>query len=453
MATVTRFITYKIPEKSDYTSLLIYSSTTESGTYTLDDTLAYSYPTRATEYASLDTTKWYKIRFANSTEYSPYSVPFFGGSYDDREQFAAITTTFDGAGFASVSGFYSVTNLSTAQVEVADAAEALGTARAYIDLVTDDNSPYRFRRDWGNDITRRKYNASIEITKKAEIYFAASLVYQDIADDKMMISISGNLIPITTPVDLLVGDISPSGFLVAPSTSKNISVGQTSIQDKTVQDQVEIARFNLEKTLQLQKYNNEKNLAFASFLDGRQADKILKEANFLYQVARTYASKADALIDLIKPSTIQIRYGETKTRQFMNIGDIWSFANSSSGSSDPVFTENIAELTGLGSSLHTLYSLNSVTVNGTASQSVVPMQSATLMLNSSLIINGVTYFLDSWTDSTGIKVGKAGTSNGTAGYSLDVASTYAKIIWNNTAANGGFDLVAGDNITLTYWVA
>ena len=249
MATVTRFITYKIPERADYTSLLIYSSTTEGGVYTLTDTLAYNYPTRASEYNNLDTTKWYKIRFANSSEYSPYSAPFFGGSYDDREQFAAITTTFDGIGFASVSGFYNVTNLSVDQVPIADTMESLATARAYIDLVTDDNSPYRYKRDWGNDITRRKYNASIEITKKAEIYFAASLVYQDMADDKVMQGISGNLTTITTPIDIHYGNVEPGTSLVAPTTSKNISVGQTSIQDKSVQDQVEIARFNLEKTL------------------------------------------------------------------------------------------------------------------------------------------------------------------------------------------------------------
>jgi hypothetical protein len=266
-----------------------------------------------------------------------------------------------------------------------------------------------------------------------------------------MVGISGTYTILQTPIDLHPGNVEPGTALVAGTTNKNISVGQTSIQDRTVQDQVEVARFNLEKTLQLEKYNNEKNLAFAQFLDNRQIDRTMKEAAFFYQVSKTYAAKADALIDLIKPSAIQVRYGECKTRKFLHIGDVWAFAQTNV-SSDVIFTESVADLTGHGGSLSSLYSMSVIPVNGVTG-SVIPFQSATLLVNSALIINGVTYFLDSWINNLGItQVGKAGTSNGTAGFTLDVQNPIAKIKWNNTLANGGFDLVNGDNISLTFWM-
>lgn len=461
MSIVKRFISYQIPDSSAYNQIIVYDSATETGAYSLVESLAYVYPTRATEYDSIDTTKWYKIRFYDSVNavYSPYSQAFFGGQYDNETPFACITTTFDGGGFATVSGFYNVTNIDNTQVPVGDVATALRTARAYIDLITNDQSPYKYSRDWNTDISKRKYNAQIELIRSSEIYFAAALVYQDMADDRTLAGLSGTISTLTIPADLDASTIVPYSAVTPSTTAGNISIGQTSISDSTTADAVEAARFNLEKQLSVARYNNEKNLAFAEYNDKRQVNRYIQEAEFFTRLSVTYATKADALINLFKPTNIPVTYGLSLTRQkFLSPTSI--FAYTTTGTSTTVFSTNVAGLTGLGDDINGVsYALSAAnmvanSVNGVLGLDVYPTESATTLIDATLVVNGVTYWLDDWTDHTGVVgAGKAGTTGGVAGFSINfnTGAMYIELKWNFTLANGGFDLVAGDDVTLTYW--
>lgn len=462
MATVTRFITYQIPDNSDYNQLLIFDSTTETGTYSLLDTLNYSYPNRATEYTAINTEKWYKIRFYDSAngEYSPYSDAFFGGEADQNEPFAAITSTFDGVGFATASGFYQTTGLNNVQVDINDVKDALKTAKGYIDLITDDTSPYKYSRDHGTDVTRRKYNAQLELMRKAEIYFAAALVYQDMADDRVMMGLSGSISTVTVPSDLTADAISPSGFLTVSGNAQSFSVGQTSITEPQNSDQIDVARFNVDKQLMIARYNNEKNLAFATYLDDRQTNRYQNEGNFFAATSQRYAIRADALMELFKPSSISMRYGlRLKDHKFIDPGDIYTFSYTNL-STESAFVTNVADLTGLGSSFSGGYFLLNAsgmaanTVNGVTGVAVYPLESLTTLVDARLVVNGVTYWLDDWTDHTAtLTAGKAGSTGTSGGFSLDYNTgvSSVEIQWNFQASRGGFDITNTDDITFTYW--
>jgi hypothetical protein len=462
MSLVKRFITYQIPEDSGYNLLKIFESASEDGTYTLLDTLNYTYPNRATEYSAINTIKWYKIQFFNSTDgfSSPLSSPFFGGHYDDEAQFATITSTFDGAGFATVSGFYSTTNLNPDQIDVGDVSDAMRLARAYIDLVTYDQSPYKYSKNFGLETTRRKYNASIEVIKRSEIYFAAALIYQDMADDRTMMGLSGSITPILVPADLTSSGILPGSQLVVSGVATSISIGQTSINEPTTLDMIETARFNLDKELQIARYNNEKNLAFATYLDTRQTERYMKEATFFYNTSKTYANKANSLINTIKSPYIPITYGTSiSTQKFMNPGSIYNFSYTNIAT-DSIFVNNVADLTGLGSSFSGAYydlsAANMVanSVNGTLGVAVFPLESSTTLIDSRIVVNGVTYWLDNWTTNAGVvQPGHNGTTTSNDGFSLsfNTGAQYIKIKWNYTLANGGFNITNSDSITLTYW--
>ena len=533
MALVTRFITYELPNLATYDQLLLYESTTESGTFSLDQTLSYQYLTRATEVDNLNTDKWYKIRFYDTVNalYSPYSDVFYGGHYDDKEPFACVTSTFDGAGFATASGFYTTTRLKTEQVSVGLVKDALKTARAYVDVTLDDVSPYKYSIFVDTDNAKRKYNANIEITRKVEIYFAAALIYHDMADDQVMVGLSGSFTSLSVQADLTadtdvsgvvdvsgVADITadadldpraidPTGYMPASGyIAATISIGQTTIGDQERYDAVDAARFNVDKDLNIAKFNQEKeldvarfnvekelnlsrfnqekelsiarfnqekglsvaqhniqkNLEYARYLDAREVARQQALADFLYGISKSYAAKADALMNVIRPSTVRLRYNEIYSLQrFVNPADgIFPFAAAIPIVSVPTFNENTATLTGLGASFSgVFYALSAANmannpVNGVSGQAVFPLESATSLIASNLVVNGVTYYLDDWTDHNGVVLaGAAGAISGAAGYSLsyDTGDDFVEIEWNYTDGAGGFDIDNTDLIVLTYW--
>lgn len=184
MATVSATFTFGLPEDIDTNYLYIYSATTENGTYSLAAAIAYEYGVVTYEYDSTDTTKWYKIRFYNSTdaEYGPYSDPVYGGSFDNAAPFLAVSTTTDGCHYASTSDVYDYANLTTSDVTVSKVSKALKRARAVIDLRTTELDLDRFDL-YDTEIQRKKYNATLRILKEAEINIALGHLFKGIADE------------------------------------------------------------------------------------------------------------------------------------------------------------------------------------------------------------------------------------------------------------------------------
>lgn len=210
MATQSATFIFALPEDESSDQLLIYVSDTKTGTYSLDATETYNYGETTFEYDTLDDTKWYKIKFNNSSdsEAGPISAPVYGGDFAQGNPFLAISTGTDGAQFATVDEVYSYSTLTAAQVPRSRISEALRRARAVIDLRTVEFDIDRFTKTWDSKTSRKKFNAQLRILKEAEINIALGHIYRGLADDKV--------------IAVVTGTVNDAG---------SISIGNTSISD------------------------------------------------------------------------------------------------------------------------------------------------------------------------------------------------------------------------------
>lgn len=188
MATQSGVLKFALPEDTDSDQLLIYSSATRNGTYSLADTVAYSYGDSTYEYDSLDDTTWYKIKFNNSVdgEAGPISDPVYGGNFSNASPFLAVSTGTDGANYATTQDVFEYSTLTTDDVTTARVSQALRRARAVIDLKTAALNLDRFTRTFTTEVSRKKFNASLRIVREAEINIALGNIYRGLADDLIM---------------------------------------------------------------------------------------------------------------------------------------------------------------------------------------------------------------------------------------------------------------------------
>jgi hypothetical protein len=187
MATVSATFTFGLPEDTDSDYIYIYSATTEDGSYSEVTNVAYDYGEYTYEYDNTDDATWYKIRFYNSTddEWGPYSDPVYGGDFDKAAPFLAVSTTTDGAHYATVKDVYSYATLTAEDISSSEVSKALKRARAVVDLRTAELDVDRLEL-WDTNIARKKYNATLRILKEAEINLALGNIYRTLADDLVM---------------------------------------------------------------------------------------------------------------------------------------------------------------------------------------------------------------------------------------------------------------------------
>lgn len=176
--------TFALPDDALADRIYIYSSTTENGTYTLVTSAAYLYGTTQYLFATLDTTLWYTINFLNTgaTTFGPLSDPVYGGNYSSAAPFLVISSTSDGANYATTEDVYDYSDLTAADIEPEKVSKALRSARAMIDFRTASMNFQRFSF-FTTEIARRKYNAVLRIIWEAEINIALSNVYTNLSDD------------------------------------------------------------------------------------------------------------------------------------------------------------------------------------------------------------------------------------------------------------------------------
>lgn len=188
MATQSAIFTFALPEDVDSDQLLIHSSASKTGTYSLDTTVDYEYGASTYEYDLLDDTTWYKIQFNNSTdsETGPLSDPVYGGDFSKASPFLAVSTQYDGAQYATIQDVYDYSTLHLEDVTPERVSQALRRARAVIDLKTADLNLDRFTRTFNTDTSRKKFNATLRIVKEAEINITIGNVYRGISDDLVM---------------------------------------------------------------------------------------------------------------------------------------------------------------------------------------------------------------------------------------------------------------------------
>ena len=380
MAIVKGIFVHGIPDDTNADVLRILESTTENGTYSVVGSYEYTHGYRTVEHDTIDTLKWYKIEFYNTSDANlgARSDAIYGGDYDKSKPFVALSTTFDGAGYATASELYSTSHLTEEDVTVSEAQRKLKLARAFIDLVTETQDIDKFSRIYKSDIARRKYNAYMEVLKRGEIYYALALIYKDLADDAVM-----------------------RNFRNQNSDFDAVSIGQTSV----------------------------------SLTDGND----LRMAEFFNIQANGYAQQALSIIQTLLPTSVPLFYGDGYVKQrFIHPQDIYAYAGSTPATSDDATIEQVSEvLTGSGGSMNSTY----------IDLSDTPAETASTLSDAVMVVNGVEYQLNTYFDSYNTEV----TINaGTGGFGISFYGG-AKIRWNHTAANGGFDLTDGDVISVRYW--
>lgn len=187
MATFSTTITFSLPEDTGSNLLELYESESQNGSYALRESTAYEYGVTSFYATEIDTAKWYKVRFINTNDniYSPLSDPVFGGNYAAAAPFLAVTSSTDGANYATAQDVYEYANLTPEDIAVSRVSSALKRARAVIDFRTQEMDFERFR-EFDDDTARRKYNASLRILKEAEINIALGNLYQNLSDDRII---------------------------------------------------------------------------------------------------------------------------------------------------------------------------------------------------------------------------------------------------------------------------
>ncbi len=184
MAIQSAVITFSLPEDLDADTLIILSSNTKDGSYASTHTVGYAYGLTSYEYDELDDTLWYKIQFFNSSdnEYGPISDPVYGGTFSAGAPFLAVSSTTDGANYATTQDLYDYSGLTAQDIPQSRVSNALRRARAVLDYRTAEMGLDRFEV-FDTETARRKYNASLRILKEAEINMALGNLYTNLSDD------------------------------------------------------------------------------------------------------------------------------------------------------------------------------------------------------------------------------------------------------------------------------
>ena len=179
---------FTLPQDRDTDQLIIQSSLMEAGNYTTEATVTYEYGTVSHQLLDIDVTKWYRICFSNSSTSTsgPYSAGIYGGDINNSNPFLAIGSETEGANYASVVDIYEYSGLTPEDVPSTRVTKALRSARALIDLKTSDMDIDRFKTNFLDNVSARKYNASLRILKEAEINLALSSVYKELSDDQII---------------------------------------------------------------------------------------------------------------------------------------------------------------------------------------------------------------------------------------------------------------------------
>jgi hypothetical protein len=213
MAIQSAIFTFSLPDDVDTDQLLIFESATENGVFVLANTAAYEYGEATYEFDTLDDTKWYKIQFNNSTasETGPLSAAIYGGSFINGQPFLAVSSTYDGANYATIADVYDHSGLNTTEASAAEVSKALKYARSIIDYRTSEMELTRYNL-FSEEVARRKYNATLHMIKLAEINIALGQLYRSLSDDQILNSVRNDG---GADNNISIGSTSISGGLLA----------------------------------------------------------------------------------------------------------------------------------------------------------------------------------------------------------------------------------------------
>jgi len=275
MATYSGYLMTGVPVNREVDILNVYSSATSSGTFALEEAMVYEYSTRVTNY-SIDDSKFYKISYEDTSDgyVTPLSEATAGVTILEAAPILDITSSNDGASFASVQEVYDRSNITTADISETNVNYSLSVARAFIDMRLSTISIDRYRV-FADSVQTRKYNASLRIIKDVEINYCLSLVYKYMADAAIL------------------EDTTSSS---STSTATSIRIGQTTISDKDASG---------------------------------SSDSIEAATNF-DALSTRYAQYAETALDSLAPNYVPLRYAENGTGYDFGTSAIISYAHSAS---------------------------------------------------------------------------------------------------------------------------
>lgn len=346
MAIVKGVFVHSIPEDANADILRILESSTENGSYTVTGSYEYIHGYRTVEHNAIDTLKWYKIEFYNSSDgtVSARSDAIYGGDYDKSKPFVALSTTFDGAGFATASELYSFSHLTEEDVSVSEVQRKLKMSRSFIDLVTETQDIDKFSRIYTADIARRKYNAYLNIVKRAEISYALALIYRDLADDIVM-----------------------RNFRNDHPDLDGVSIGQTSISLSESND--------------------------------------IQLAEYLESKSQSYGQQAISIIQSLLPTSIPLFYGDGMVRErFVHPQDIYAYAGQTPATSEATLEQVSESLTGFGSSMNGTW----LDLSDIPSETSSTLEDAVLTING--VEYPINQYIDSYGEEVTITAGNNGFS-------------------------------------------
>ena len=284
MATVTATILYGVPDDTGTNQIRLYDCATIDGSFSLVGTYNYTYGVKSTRFTGIDTTKFYKIEFNNSTDsrVGPKSEAIAGSMFDQAAIFGAISSGYDRAGYSTAQDVWNMSNLTVADVTEAKVLNALRTARSYIDLMSGDYTDDVFSTHWASPTARRKYNARLDILKKAEQNYALAIIYSNMADDLAVSQLA-------TPLTL-------DAYTDADAASTEaISIGATSISGGT-------GRTN-------QQFKDTRTLALARLND----ERAFRLTQLYREMAQSYNIRGNSLLRLGSTPTIPLSYSDNQT--------------------------------------------------------------------------------------------------------------------------------------------
>lgn len=329
-------IVFSLPEDNTSDIINVYSSTTETGTYTLIGSEDYDYGSTSFMIEDIDEALWYKISFeSTSTGYqSALSDPIFGGDFTARSTpFARVSTTFDGINYASVSEVYTMSNLTIAECPVNTTQTILRSVRAYIDIRLGELNLNTYRFGYNDDVSRRKYNGHLRITRDIEINLTISAIMDKLASDSQLeyarlddkIDDPYLAKTITTVIDrdiqvTTTGATTPTPSTVPGQTGglKSVNIGPSTVTyDLTaVSNQVVVTNNQSQGT------EGDETITVTGdmFMDNDGPDKrgarLAKRIEIFSKLALDYKERANSLFKTIIPNSIDIYYGTSSRYQF-----------------------------------------------------------------------------------------------------------------------------------------
>lgn len=184
------FFTFSLPEDIESNKIQLFSSTSETGSYTqVGADNPYIYGMTSYKYENLSETTWYKIRFFNSNtnQLGPMSGAVYGGNFSSNASpDLYVSTSTDGSNYATIQEVLDYATLTTADFTTTIISSCLRRARAIIDYRTAEMNLDRYNASFNSGVSRRKFNAALRIVKEAEICFTLAMAYRAKADDTIL---------------------------------------------------------------------------------------------------------------------------------------------------------------------------------------------------------------------------------------------------------------------------